>query len=82
MCSPINLSEAYVSGFPKDFVVNMPQRRKLSSFQLEEDINSIIGEPAKFTANGRDTFVIETKNEQQSKKLSEATQITGKKVHR
>ena len=43
MCSPINWSEAYDSGFPKYFIVNMPERMKLCPFQLEDDIRCIIG---------------------------------------
>ena len=49
------------------------------SFPSRDRFHKVLGDrPGKISANERDKFIIETKNEQQSKKMTEMITILGK----
>ena len=62
--------------YPKYFVVELHNKRKMCPFKMESDIVAQLGEePKAIDASGRDKILIEVKSEQQSKRIVKLKEI-------
>ena len=57
--------------------MDIANRRTICPFALKKTIVAAIGEPKSITPNGRDKFLIETQNEEQSNMIAKIKQIDG-----